>query len=97
MMASVSVDVVTFVVTRRGGVKQKTANSLRISGLWWCHQDPDARWAEFELRYKKELSANPAFETLKTELADKPKVTLLYSSHDHVHNNAVVVEQLLSA
>ncbi len=30
--------VVTFVVTRMGGVKQKTANSLRISGLWWCHQ-----------------------------------------------------------
>ncbi len=63
----------------------------------WFHQDPDGRWADFELRYKKELSANPAFETLKTELADKPKVTLLYSSHDHVHNNAVVVEQLLSA
>lgn len=28
----------TFVVIRRGGIKQKTANSLRISGLLWCHQ-----------------------------------------------------------
>ena len=31
--------VVTFVVTRRGMDERKTANSLRISGLLWCHQN----------------------------------------------------------
>ena len=29
----------TFVVTRRGMGEIKTANSLRISGLLWCHQN----------------------------------------------------------
>ncbi len=61
----------------------------------WFHQDPADRWDEFEKKYKEELSANPAFKTLKEEIADKPKVTLLYSSHDQLHNNAVIVKSLL--
>ena len=32
------VGVVTDVVTWRGKGERKTANSLRISGLLWCHQ-----------------------------------------------------------
>lgn len=62
----------------------------------WFHQDPDGRWPEFERKYAAELSVNPAFDTLKKEIATKPVVTLLYSSHDHEHNNAVVVYNLLS-
>lgn len=62
----------------------------------WFHQDPDGRWNEFEAKYKAELEANPALDALKKELADKPMVTLLYSSRDQDHNNAVVVKQLLS-
>lgn len=62
----------------------------------WFHQDPDGRWAEFEARYKAELLANHALEALKKEIADKPTVTLLYSSHDTDHNNAVVVRNLLA-
>lgn len=62
----------------------------------WFHQDPDGRWTEFEEKYEAELRANPAFEALKTEIKDKPVVTLLYSSHDEEHNNAVVVAKLLS-
>lgn len=61
----------------------------------WFHADPENRWEEFETRYAAELKANPAFATLKAEIADKPVVTLLYSSHDEAHNNAVVVYNLL--
>lgn len=57
--------------------------------------DMDARWSEFEKRYTAELRANPAFAQLKAEIAGKPVVTLLYSSHDEAHNNAVVVYNLL--
>lgn len=32
---------------------------------------------------------------MKKDLADKPKVTLLYSSHDRERNNAVVVAKAL--
>ncbi len=62
----------------------------------WFHENPTAEWHEFEERYKKELLVNPAFTALKKNLADKPKVTLLYSSHDIVHNNAIVLKEMLS-
>ena len=61
----------------------------------WFHQDPDSRWEQFEEKYKEELLNNPGFTALKKELSDKPVVTLLYSSRDHDHNNAVVVRNLL--
>lgn len=61
----------------------------------WFHQDPDVRWEEFASKYRSELLANPAFEAMKKDLADKPKVTLLYSSHDRERNNAVVVAKAL--
>ena len=61
----------------------------------WFHQDPEGRWEEFAEKYKKELEANPAFAHLKAYIAGKPVVTLLYSSHDETHNNAVVVYNLL--
>lgn len=62
----------------------------------WFHEDPDTRWSEFASRYIAELKGNPAFAALKETITGKPKVTLLYSSHDHAHNNAVVVEALLT-
>lgn len=61
----------------------------------WFHADPAERWNEFEEKYKKELQSNPAFAKLKEYIATKPVVTLLYSSHDEEHNNAVVVLDLL--
>ncbi len=63
----------------------------------WFHQDPDGRWTEFATKYKVELEHNPAFETLKQEVARHPVVTLLYSSHDREHNNAAVVCDLLKS
>lgn len=57
----------------------------------WFHQDPNDRWNEFEKKYKIELESNPAFKQLKSYISTKPMVTLLYSSHDEEHNNAVVV------
>lgn len=61
----------------------------------WFHQDPDTRWSEFKTRYSLELASNPAFQSLIKEISDKIKVTLLYSSHDREHNNAIVVEEML--
>ncbi len=61
----------------------------------WFHADPDNRWEEFAQRYKTELKRNQAFSVLRTTLAGKSVVTLLYSSHDPDHNNAVVVKQML--
>ncbi len=63
----------------------------------WFHQDPDSRWPEFEKRYRDELASNPAFGTFKEEIARHPEVTLLYSSHDSLRNNAVVVRDALNS
>ncbi|MDE7444007.1 MAG: DUF488 family protein, partial [Muribaculaceae bacterium] len=41
------------------------------------------------------LKSNPAFEALKQTIEGKPTVTLLYSSHDRAHNNAVIVQEML--
>lgn len=62
----------------------------------WFHENPNGEWVEFEEKYRSELLNNPAFEQLKAEIRDKPIVTLLYSSHDKVHNNAVVLQGMLS-
>lgn len=61
----------------------------------WFHFNPSAEWTEFEERYKNELRSNPAFAELKRKLSVYPKVTLLYSSHDTEHNNAVVLREML--
>lgn len=61
----------------------------------WFHENPSAEWVEFEQRYRAELLANPAFVALQQLIADKPVVTLLYSSHDTIHNNAIVLRATL--
>lgn len=61
----------------------------------WFHADPENRWSEFEKRYAEELKGNEGFRELAEKLKTKERVTLLYSSKDHEHNNAVVVRDEL--
>ena len=63
----------------------------------WFHENQSTEWTEFEQRYKNELIHNPAYNTLKNTIADKAVVTLLYSSHDTEHNNALVLQTLLTS
>ena len=62
---------------------------------WFAH-DPE-RWTEFQQRYRRELKVGPAPERLR-ELAQRAAdgiVTLVFSSHDTEHNNAVVLKKEL--
>jgi uncharacterized protein YeaO (DUF488 family) len=62
----------------------------------WFHHDP-SRWAEFEDRYARELGSEPAraaFDELVREVASET-VTLVYSSHDQEHNNAVALKRMI--
>lgn len=63
----------------------------------WFHAAPEERWEEFARRYAAELKGSPAFAALLETIASKPKVTLLYSSHDWAHNNAEVVAVALAS
>jgi uncharacterized protein YeaO (DUF488 family) len=60
----------------------------------WFSHDP-AKWDEFRRRYFAELEANsPAWRPI-TEAASHGTVTLIYSSHDTEHNNAVALQEFL--
>lgn len=61
----------------------------------WFHANPQTEWTEFEKRYRQVLLSNPALANLKEAINGKSKVTLLYSSHDEAHNNAVVLRDVL--
>ena len=62
----------------------------------WFHENTSAEWTDFEKKYTDELNRNSAFQEFTKLLSDKPVVTLLYSSHDTLHNNAVVLRDLLT-
>jgi len=60
----------------------------------WFGHDP-ARWPEFHRRYAEEIRRHPdALEQLRG-LARKGPVTLVYSAHDELHNDAVVLRELV--
>jgi len=62
----------------------------------WFQHDP-AKWEEFQKRYRKELHKNPQGLQTLLEAARKGVVTLLYSSRDREHNNAVALAAYLKA
>jgi uncharacterized protein YeaO (DUF488 family) len=60
----------------------------------WFQHDP-AKWQEFRKRYSRELEDNPeAWERLLSR-GRRGRVTLVYSSHDEEHNNAVALKNFL--
>jgi uncharacterized protein YeaO (DUF488 family) len=62
----------------------------------WFSHDP-GMWMEFQRRYFVELKTNrEAIEPILEAVRDGT-VTLLYSSHDHEHNNAVALKSYLEA
>lgn len=62
----------------------------------WFGHDPE-KWDEFRRRYRRELDARPAAWQPILSAARKGMVTLVYSSHDTAHNNAVALQEYLTA
>jgi len=60
----------------------------------WFGHDP-ARWDEFRRRYAAELYQNAELLTQLRSLARQGPVTLIYSAHDEVHKDAIVLRDLL--
>lgn len=62
----------------------------------WFNHDPN-KWEEFQRKYFAELDTRPqAWEPI-LKAAEHGTVTLLYSSHDTEHNNAVALKRYLEA
>jgi uncharacterized protein YeaO (DUF488 family) len=62
----------------------------------WFGHDPD-KWNEFRKRYCHELNSRPEAWRPIAAAARRGPVTLIYSSHDQQHNNAVALQQYLQA
>jgi uncharacterized protein YeaO (DUF488 family) len=60
----------------------------------WFGHDP-ARWDEFQRRYAKEIHGHPDLLAHLRKLAREGPVTLVYSAHDELHNDAVVLRDVL--
>lgn len=60
----------------------------------WFGHDP-ARWPEFRRRYAAEIRRHPGELAQLRMLARKGPITLVYSAHDELHNDAVVLRGLL--
>jgi uncharacterized protein YeaO (DUF488 family) len=60
----------------------------------WFGHDP-AKWRQFRTRYFRELDSQPESWRSIVSLARRGTVTLVYSSHDEEHNNAVALREYL--
>ena len=87
----------------RGLTKEKARVDLWLKDVapstelrkWFAH-DP-ARWAEFRSRYLEELKRNKEQVSLLKQQAAKGTVTLVYGAKDQEHNEAVILQKLLTA
>jgi|SoiMethySBSTD1v2_1073268.scaffolds.fasta_scaffold1157945_1 uncharacterized protein YeaO (DUF488 family) len=59
----------------------------------WFSHDPE-KWNEFRRRYFAELDRATEWAPIR-EAAQRGTVTLLYSSHDTEHNNAVALKEYI--
>ena len=60
---------------------------------WFSHDR--GKWSEFRRRYFRELDSRPDAWQPIVSAARQGRVTLVYSSHDTEHNNAVALQQYL--
>jgi uncharacterized protein YeaO (DUF488 family) len=87
----------------RGLTKEKAKIDLWLKDVapstelrkWFAH-DPD-KWAEFQSRYREELKRNKEQLSLLRQEVAKGTVTLVYGAKDQQHNEAVILQKLLTA
>jgi uncharacterized protein YeaO (DUF488 family) len=87
----------------RGLTKEKARVDLWLKDVapstelrkWFVH-DP-AKWTEFQSRYRKELQGNQEQLSRLRQEAAKGTITLVYGAKDEQHNEAVILQRLLTA
>jgi uncharacterized protein YeaO (DUF488 family) len=62
----------------------------------WFKHDP-LKWSQFRSRHFRELDSQPDSWRPILTAARRGMVTLVYSSHDEEHNNAVALQEYLHA
>lgn len=62
---------------------------------WFGHKAE--RWEEFRKRYRAEIAKQPEALAALRSLAQRGPITLVFSARDELHNDAIVVHELLCA
>ena len=62
----------------------------------WFQHDP-RKWLEFRRRYKRELREHAALVDQLARVASRRRVTLVFGARDEVHNDAVVLAEVIRA
>lgn len=86
----------------RGLTKERVAADLWLKEIapsdalrrWYDHEP--SRWAAFTQKYRAELAQHPDLLRLLDELRRSSRLTLLYGARDALHNNALVLQQVLT-
>ena len=86
----------------RGLTKAKASVDLWLKDIapstelrkWFGHEP--GKWAEFKRRYRAELKKNDEQVALLKGKIEKGMVTLVYGAKDEEHNEALVLQELLS-
>lgn len=86
----------------RGLTKEKAAVDLWLKEIapsnelrkWFGHE-PE-KWPEFRKKYLQELEKNEGPVLILKDHLTKGTVTLIYAARDQVHNEALVLKELLS-
>jgi uncharacterized protein YeaO (DUF488 family) len=87
----------------RGLTKERAAVHLWLKEVapspalraWYAHDQ--AKWPEFQRRYRAELAGSPEpLERLRGLLAEHPTVTLVFAASDPERNSAAVLHALLA-
>lgn len=60
---------------------------------WFGHEP--ARWQEFRRRYAAEVHEHPETLNELRNMARRGPITLVFSAHDELHNDAVVLRDIL--
>jgi len=60
---------------------------------WFGHEP--ARWEEFSRRYRAEIDRRSDQLAELRKLAQSHPITLVYSAHDELHNNAVALRDII--
>ncbi len=61
---------------------------------WFGHEP--SRWNEFRRRYRSELSHKPGVLNELKALARKGPLTLIFAARDKLHNEAIVLRDVLT-
>ncbi|VVB77684.1 Uncharacterised protein [uncultured archaeon] len=62
---------------------------------WFSHKSDN--WEEFKKRYKKQLKEKEELVDKLKKISKKKTLTLVYSSSDEEHNNAIVLKEVLES